>query len=86
MVWKATKQVGFGYSGNYVVANYYPSGNIDMKYLENVFPAWLFNRKELSYLFRIFIFWFIVQKIIIITLSLLGLFYHYVEDIFISGL
>ena len=41
MIWKSTKEVGFGYSfdkkGNfYVVANYYPCGNIKGEYINNV--------------------------------------------------
>ena len=44
LIWKNTKEVGFGYSnddkGNfYVVAYYFPCGNIKGKYKDNVFPS-----------------------------------------------
>ena len=43
LIWKNTKEVGFGFSydrkGNfYVVANYFPSGNIEGQYQNNVLP------------------------------------------------
>ena len=43
MIWKNTKEVGFGFyndaKGNfYVVANYFPCGNIQGEYQNNVFP------------------------------------------------
>ena len=43
LIWKNTKEVGFGFSydkkGNfYVVANYYPCGNIEGQYQYNVLP------------------------------------------------
>ena len=43
MIWKSTKEVGFGNKlddkGNfYVVANFYPCGNIKGQYQQNVFP------------------------------------------------
>ena len=43
LVWKNTKEVGFGSArasngGVYVVANYYPPGNVQGHYLSNVFP------------------------------------------------
>ena len=44
LIWKNTKEVGFGYSnddkGNfYVVAYYFPCGNIKGEYKNNVFPS-----------------------------------------------
>ena len=43
LIWKNTKEVGFGFSydkkGNfYVVANYFPCGNIEGQYKYNVLP------------------------------------------------
>ena len=43
LIWKNTKEVGFGYSidkkGNfYAVANYFPCGNIKGQYQNNVLP------------------------------------------------
>lgn len=43
MIWKGTKEVGFGWSKSkegilYIIGIYYPAGNIKGKYQENVFP------------------------------------------------
>jgi len=43
LVWKDTTEVGFGWAQSnqgifYIVGIYYPSGNIEGKYMENVFP------------------------------------------------
>ena len=44
LIWKETKEVGFGEAKNnkgihYIVGIYFPSGNIENKYKENVFPS-----------------------------------------------
>ena len=44
VVWKGSKQVGFGYAQArdgyyYGVANYYPAGNYMNEFEDNVFPA-----------------------------------------------
>lgn len=36
LVWKASKEVGFGYAGGIVVANYYPGGNLMGSWEKNV--------------------------------------------------
>ena len=43
LVWKSTKLIGIGFSkdekgGTYIVANFYPSGNVTDQYSFNVFP------------------------------------------------
>jgi uncharacterized protein YkwD len=36
VAWKYSKEVGFGYRNGYVVANYYPPGNLNGHYQDNV--------------------------------------------------
>ena len=36
LVWKDSKEVGFGYAGGIVVANYYPTGNVMGCWEDNV--------------------------------------------------
>jgi len=38
VVWKDTKEVGFGYADSYVCARYAPPGNYAGRFEENVFP------------------------------------------------
>jgi LysM repeat protein len=37
LVWKGTTQAGFGIAGNYAVALYFPAGNIEGSFQQNVF-------------------------------------------------
>ena len=50
IVWKESKEAGFGYSGGYVVANYYPAGNMMGSFSANVLQPWFmnFNKKYLK--------------------------------------
>lgn len=39
VVWKATKRLGCGQAGKFVVCNYYPAGNVQGQFRDNVAPA-----------------------------------------------
>ena len=51
LVWKSSQYIGIGISqdtngGTYIVANFYPAGNISGQFKENVFPAKYSKKKE----------------------------------------
>ena len=51
IVWKSSQYIGVGISqdtngGTYIVANFYPAGNISGQFKENVFPAKYGTKKE----------------------------------------